>query len=311
MPVPSASTRRARASTDATLTLAALPYDTLVHLCSSIDGLAELAAMARTSKTFHSIIQTEAICWEKITLPAAALTAYLRQSPHCSAARVLNVHLPERATHRPTFCKHAPSRNSLEFAPALVARCGSVLDEGVREIVDACPLLTELRLPGSGHLSSEALCFVLDGLKQLEVLELRGCEHVTVDFAATAMAGTLPVAHRLRQLSLSHCSQAIDEDVSALLMALPGLQSLDMSFCPALGDASLERLPPPLASLRVLGCPRMSFNRLQILSRILGAQLVSDDSAILACAMCEGKERGQTLIGMLAWYQEEEARWAY
>jgi hypothetical protein len=38
---------------------------------------------------------------------------------------------------------------------------------------------------------------------------------------------------------------------------------------------------------------------------------VSDDSAILACAMCEGKERGQTLIGMLAWYQEEEARWAY
>jgi hypothetical protein len=63
--------------------------------------------------------------------------------------------------------------------------------------------------------------------------------------------------------------------------------------------------------LRVLGCPRMSFNRLQILSRILGAQLVSDDSAILACAMSEGKERGQTLIGMLAWYQEEEARWAY
>ena len=311
---------RSLSSAASTPTLAALPYDALLCVCTHIDGLAELSRMARTSTAFHTLIKREPSCWERVTLPASALTAYLQQSPHTAAARSLHVRLPERATHRPFFCKHEPARaNRLEFMPSLVGRCGSVLDAGVAEIVEHCPNLVELQLPGSGHLTSAALATALVRLEHIETLGLRGCDGVTVGFAAAAERSGFSLAgSKLRHVSLSHCSQAVDEDTCALLRTLPSLESLELDFCPALGDAVLEALPPKVEALSVLGCPRMSFDRLQALGKTLGPRLTSDDTAVFqafACSTCDdcsgsAEQRGVSLMEMLSWYAEEEARWA-
>ena len=167
-----------------------------------------------------------------------------------------------------------------------------------------CPQLIELHLPGSGHLSSAALVLILERLPTLEVLGLRGCERVTTGLAS--IAANTALYTRLRQLELSHCSLAIDEDVSRLLSKLPSLRVLDADFCSLLTDAVLESLPPSLEALSVLGCLRMSFDRLQEVEGTLGPKLKSDDTAVLSCL--RGKNIGPSLVEMLLNYRQEECR---
>ena len=96
-------------------------------------------------------------------------------------------------------------------------------------------------------------------------------------------------------------SHATDQDVRALLARTPHLTSLEMDWCPKLSDAVLDVLPSSLESLTVLGCARLSFDRLEALGRALGpGRLTCDDTAVLACTEPE------SLLEMLYRYREEE-----
>lgn len=281
--------------------LGSLPHDVITHLCTCLDSITTVSRMARTSSSFCAIVCGEPACWARVAIPATALDAFVR-SEHSSDARSLHVRLPAASTHRPTFCHaYRPGLSGSEY----ISGCGSLLDAGVDKIISSCPGLVELRLPGSGHLSIDTLMRVLQGLPSLEVLSIRGCEDITRGFSQRS--SVLPQVEHLRHVDLSHCSQAVDEDVVALLNHLPGLQSLGLDFCTALSDDVLEVLPSTVESLSVLGCARMSFDRLQAIGRSLGAGLVSDDAAVLAC---KGDMAASSLVEMLLAYRAEECRWS-
>ena len=157
--------------------------------------------------------------------------------------------------------------------------CGSLLDVGAATILSAAPLLRSLDLSGMGHLSSASLLLALAACPALESLRCRGCWRLT-----KGLAEGRPVrrehpdawpAHGLGSLDLSHTDTG-DEDLGALLPRLPRLASLELNFCERLTDACLDGLPTTLASLGALGCCRLSYASLQLLSGRV--QLRSDDT---------------------------------
>ena len=325
VPRLSQPTATARPGSTVPLLLSSLPLDLLAHVLASCadgpDGLPTIGRLARAAHLFLTLFLEEDAPWSSVFLPTGAVPAFTNRSfgEHTS---VLRIRLPPRSQHRPTFCKfvHHPLGKPCAPCHPLASTCGSLLDAGTRALVRACPRLRELHLPGMGHLTVSSLIAALEGLPTLEVLSLRGCEAVTSGFAAAVAgrSGEECCAPQLRQLDLSHVCEASDNDVSALLARLPSLEGLLLNFCPQLTDVVLDELPPQLERLDAVGCPRLSYSRLEALAQELGtdalggSRLACDDSLVLSlrAGSGSGPDMARSLLDMLMDYRREESRWA-
>lgn len=139
-----------------------------------------------------------------------------------------------------------------------------------------------------------------------------GCERICAGLREDA--ATLALHTAMEHLDLSH-TRAEDEDLIAILGLLPGLKSLEVNFCAALGDDALDALPSTIESVEALGCERLSWSRVERLRVQLGRdehggeRVRCDDSAVLSIGSAKpGTDVAASLMAMLAEYRLEEAR---
>ena len=119
----------------------------------------------------------------------------------------------------------------------ILSGCTKLTADGITKLAKSCSQVTELSLSGCGEcisdLSMEAL---VHSMKYLTSVNVSDCTKIgRRSFAA------LSGCTRLKQLDASGCSRVTDDAIMSLCSKrfIPGLDSLDLSRCPKVGDIAI------------------------------------------------------------------------
>jgi hypothetical protein len=141
----------------------------------------------------------------------------------------------------------AAAVRAVVFVPPHWRDINTVSDGGVRQLVEACPLLTSLDLSGCSVVTDGGVRAVAAACPLLTSLDLSGCSVVT-DGGVRAVAAACPL---LTSLDLSDCSVVTDGGVRAVAAACPQLTSLDLSGC-------YSKLTDDVVRVVAAACPQLT-----------------------------------------------------
>jgi F-box/leucine-rich repeat protein 2/20 len=184
-----------------------------------------------------------------------------------------------------TSCKII-SENCPHLEMLDVSWCDKVEANGLKNIIEACSKLRDLRAGEVRGFDNIAAAEAIFNTNNLERLVLRGCAELTDDALKVMIHGRDPELdiltelpnvppRKLRHLDLSRCTRLTDNGVKAMGHLTPNLEGLQLSGCKSLTNSALE---PVLAST-----PRLTHLELEDLDE-LSNSLLSEHLAKAPCA---------------------------
>ncbi|XP_051030769.1 dynein regulatory complex subunit 6 [Phodopus roborovskii] len=171
-----------------------------------------------------------------------------------------------------------------------LTNCVRISDIGLRQFLDgpASVRIRELNLTNCMLLGDSSIVRLSERCPNLHYLSLRNCEHLTdlaieyiasmlslisIDLSGTPISNeglTILSRHRkLRELSLSECTNITDLGIRTYCKTSLNLEHLDISFCPHLSDDIIKTVAifcTQITSLNIAGCPKITDGGLETLS---------------------------------------------
>nr|XP_048289474.1 dynein regulatory complex subunit 6 isoform X1 [Myodes glareolus] len=171
-----------------------------------------------------------------------------------------------------------------------LTKCIRISDAGLRQFLDgpASARLRELNLTNCSLLGDTSILRLSERCFNLHYLSLRNCEHLTdmaiefltnmlslisIDLSGTLITNeglsTLSRHRRLRELSLSECTNITDLGIRSYCKTSLHLEHLDVSYCAQLTDDIIKSVAifcTRITSLNIAGCPKITDGGLEALS---------------------------------------------
>ncbi|XP_032895236.1 dynein regulatory complex subunit 6 [Amblyraja radiata] len=189
--------------------------------------------------------------------------------------------------------------NSLKFISSLkdivvlnISDCISITDLGVRTFLEgqSGSKLRELNLSNCILITDLTILKIVQRCSSLSHLRIRFCVHLTdngmewlgnllaithIDLTGTSvheqgMSG-LSNNHKIRELTVAHCSGITDNGLQKFYHKMANLEYLDVSHCLSVTDQSVKTLAfccRRLISLNISGCPKITDLSMQYLSGV-------------------------------------------
>lgn len=170
-----------------------------------------------------------------------------------------------------------------------VSWCRNLISaKGLRRVVRACPRLKELRIGEFQAVDNLDFMQQLFETNTLETLVMSHCSSLTDDSLKVLLYGTDPEIdilsgrpvvppRKLKHLDLSRCGSLTDAGIGHLTGSVPDLESLQLSFCHALGSDTITAL--------IRTTPRLARLDLEELEEITNSVLIAISKARCASSM--------------------------
>ncbi len=148
--------------------------------------------------------------------------------------------------------------------------CKDVGDNSLGKIATHCKNLELLDLGGCSKVTNMGLFFISVGLRKIRQLNLRSCRQVSdqgighlagVTAEDSAISGVeRRAASTLVELGLQDCQKITDESLRHLSVGLPGIRTINLSFCVSITDTGVKSLArlPQLETLNLRSCDNIS-----------------------------------------------------
>ncbi|XP_040591137.1 dynein regulatory complex subunit 6 isoform X3 [Mesocricetus auratus] len=171
-----------------------------------------------------------------------------------------------------------------------LTNCIRISDIGLRQFLDgpASVRIRELNLTNCSLLGDVSVVRLSERCPNLHYLSLRNCEHLTdlaieyiasmlslisIDLSGTSISNeglTILSRHRkLKELSLSECTNITDLGIRTYCKTSMNLEHLDVSYCSQLSDDIIKTVAifcTQITSLNIAGCPKITDGGLETLS---------------------------------------------
>eukprot|EP00252_Welwitschia_mirabilis_P001693 TRINITY_DN11609_c0_g1_i1.p1 TRINITY_DN11609_c0_g1~~TRINITY_DN11609_c0_g1_i1.p1 ORF type:complete len:415 (-),score=45.20 TRINITY_DN11609_c0_g1_i1:223-1467(-) len=118
-------------------------------------------------------------------------------------------------------------------------KCAKISDSGLSKILEVCTLLKVLKVTDCIKVGNKAFTSSASGFRNLEILMIGGCRHVT-DFGIQTLVSVCGPA--LRNLQLEWCQQISDNAVGLVLTHCPQLENLNIACCDKITDTAFSCL---------------------------------------------------------------------
>ncbi|KAI5465738.1 hypothetical protein BGZ63DRAFT_420285 [Mariannaea sp. PMI_226] len=134
-----------------------------------------------------------------------------------------------------------------------ISWCGRVDAQGVKAVIEGCPLLSDLRVGDIEGFDDIEVAETIFRTNNLQRLIMSGCEDLTDQALKIMIHGVnpeidiltdIPIVppRKLQHLNLSCCTRLTDAGVKALAHQVPDLRGLQLSHCTLLTDHALEKI---------------------------------------------------------------------
>uniref|UniRef100_A0A8C2QPE6 F-box and leucine-rich repeat protein 13 n=1 Tax=Cricetulus griseus TaxID=10029 RepID=A0A8C2QPE6_CRIGR len=171
-----------------------------------------------------------------------------------------------------------------------LTNCIRISDAGLRQFLDGSVSvkIRELNLNNCSLVGDPAIVKLSERCTNLHYLSLRNCEHLTdlaiecianmqslisIDLSGTSISheglALLSRHRKLREVSLSECTNITDMGIRAFCRSSMNLEHLDVSHCSQLSDDIIKAVAifcTQITSLNIAGCPKITDGGLETLS---------------------------------------------